>query len=171
MANEHQNVTSLSRLTQLIKKFRDTAYRNSYARSHTKQFLAKQIRAFRGDESQEDFAKMIDVSQSQVSGRLENPNYGKHNLQTLFNVADELDVALFVRFVDHATYLTLTRDMSDSAVRPPSYDECDLSKLAKGESIIVQNGHIANPGTLVTPTFRIGDFGVPRSEKPPLKVA
>ena len=52
-----QNASFHSRFGRLVAKFRDKAYRNSYVRSHTTQFLARQMRAFRGDRSQKEFAE------------------------------------------------------------------------------------------------------------------
>jgi len=79
------------------------------------------MRKFRGEKSQAQFGEMIDKRQTVVS-RLEDANYGKWTLQTLFEVASKLDVAVIVRFVDFPTFLQLTSDMSDEASRPPAYD-------------------------------------------------
>jgi len=67
------------------------------------QFLARQMRAFRGDNSTSDFGKILDKPQSVVS-RLEDPNYGKWTLQSLFDVAAKLNVAVTVRFVDFPNF-------------------------------------------------------------------
>ena len=48
--------------------------------------------------------------------------YGKWTLQTLFEVASKLDVAVIVRFVDFSTFMRLTGDMSDEASCPEAYD-------------------------------------------------
>ena len=129
------NASSRSRIARLVAKLRDGSYRDSYVRSHTKQFLARQMRAFRGDKSQKEFAEVLGVSQSMVSERLENPNYGKWNLQSLFNVAAKLNVAVFVRFVDFETFLKLSEDMSDSDVRPAEYDQKTLDELSRGQEL------------------------------------
>ncbi len=116
------------RIARLVAKFRSESYRHSYVRSHTKQFLARQMRAFRDDRSQKQFAEVLGVSQSMISERLENPNYGKWNMQSLFNVAEKLDVAVFVRFVDFETFLKLSDDMSDGALPKPPVTEHDSNK-------------------------------------------
>src|SRR5437762_1374795 len=64
------------RLRNLIGKFRHKAYRDSYIASHTRRFLARQMRKFRGERSQSDFGDLIDKRQTVVS-RLEDPKYGK----------------------------------------------------------------------------------------------
>src|SRR5262249_18551523 len=71
------------RLRSLIEKFRDKAYRDSYIAAHTRRFLARQMRKFRGEKSQVAFGDVIGKRQTVVS-RLEDPNYGKWTLQTLF---------------------------------------------------------------------------------------
>src|SRR5262249_36211598 len=109
------------RLHSLVEKFRDKAYRDSYIASHTRRFLARQVRKFRGNKSQSEFGKLIDKRQTVVS-RLEDPKYGKWTLQTLFDVAAKLNVAVIVRFVDIPTYLKNTQDMSESASLPATYD-------------------------------------------------
>lgn len=174
MADEHQIATSPSRFARLIAKFRGKAYRDSYVRSHTKQFLARQMRAFRGDKSQKEFAKMIGVSQSVVSGRLENPNYGKSNLQTLFNVAEKLNVAVFVRFVDYPTFLGLTKDMSDTAIRPLEYDKHEMDRLAEQEILDAQFQNLFGdtPSTATLDVHRAHNgFDMTGSGQKPLRVA
>jgi hypothetical protein len=119
--DERLNPAASRRENSLAGKFRNKAYRDAYVASHTRRFLARQMRKFRGDKSQAQFGEMIDKRQTVVS-RLEDANYGKWTLQTLFEVASKLDVAVIVRFVDFSIFLKLTGDMSDEASRPPAYD-------------------------------------------------
>ena len=119
---EKQNRAASPRESNLVEKFKDKPYRDSYVASHTRRFLARQMRKFRGEKSQAEFGKMIDKRQTVVS-RLEDPKYGKWTLQTLFEVAAKLDVAVIVRFVDFSTFLKLTNDMSEEASRPTAYDQ------------------------------------------------
>jgi hypothetical protein len=117
------------RFTRLAKKLRNKAYRASYMASHTKLFLANQINALRGDLSQQEFGEKLGKPQPVVS-RLQNPNYGKYALQTLLDVAIKLDLALIVRFVDYPTFLRLTNDFSDNAVRPAAFSQEQVDQLA-----------------------------------------
>jgi len=123
-----QNPAASPREKSLIEKFRDKSYRDSYVVSHTRRFLARQMRKFRGEKSQAEFGEIIDKAQTVVS-RLEDPKYGKWTLQTLFDVASKLDVAVIVRFVDFSTFMKLTNDMSDEASRPVPYDQIDFSSI------------------------------------------
>ncbi len=117
------------RLLRLAEKFRKKAYRDRYVEAHSKQFLARQIRELRGQQSQAEFGDVIGKAQTIVS-RLENPYYGKWNLSTLFDVAAKLNRAVIVRIVDFPTFLRLTEDLSDEAAAPLSYDDNDVSAAA-----------------------------------------
>jgi hypothetical protein len=86
------------------------------------------MRKFRGDKSQSEFGDLIDKRQTVVS-RLEDPKYGKWTLQTLFDVAEKLNVAVLVRFVDIPTFLKLSEDMSEDASQPQPYDEAKAAAL------------------------------------------
>ena len=117
------------RLRSLLKNFQDKTYRDSYIASHTRRFLARQMRKFRGEISQSEFGTLIDKRQTVVS-RLEDPKYGKWTLQTLFDVAEKLNVAVLVRFVDIPTFLRLSDDTSESALEPQPYNEKAMAPAA-----------------------------------------
>ena len=119
------------RISRLANKMRDRKdYRASYVASYTRQFLSRQMRDFRGEMSQTEFGSRISKQQTIVS-RLEDPNYGKWTLQTLFDVAAKLDIAVLVRFVDFPTFLRTTDDRSPSAISPSSYDQKAVDDLMK----------------------------------------
>jgi hypothetical protein len=125
---KERHLADSRRLRSLIEKFRDKAYRDSYIAAHTRRFLARQMRKFRGEKSQVAFGDVIGKRQTVVS-RLEDPNYGKWTLQTLFDVAEKLNVAVLVRFVDIPTFLRLSEDMSENASQPQPYDEAKAVAL------------------------------------------
>jgi hypothetical protein len=100
------------------------------------------MREFRGDMSQTEFGALIDKQQTVVS-RLEDPNYGKWTLQTLFDVARKRDVAVFVRFVDFPTFLRLSRDMGAAAVHPAPYNQDAIDQIVRDEEVIEQRGALA----------------------------
>ncbi len=130
---DEQHHASSHRLTRLALKLADKAYRNSYVAHQTRQFLARQVRKLRGDKSQTEFGKSIAKPQSVVS-RLEDPNYGKWSLQTLFDLAASLDRAVIVRIVDYPTFLRFTSDMTDAAARPEAYEQDAVDSLASAAS-------------------------------------
>jgi hypothetical protein len=125
--DEERRPANSPRLRNLIEKFRDKAYRDSYIASHTRRFLARQMRKFRGDKSQSEFGDLIGKRQTVVS-RLEDSKYGKWTLQTLFDVAEKLNIAVLVRFVDIPTFLKMSEDMSEEASLPQAYDEDQLER-------------------------------------------
>jgi len=133
MANGLQSVRS-RRTTRLAEKFRNKRYRDSYVSANNRRFLAQQMRALRGDMSQEAFGLLIGKPQSVVS-RLEDPNYGKFTLQTLHEVAASLDRAVITRMVDFPTFLQATGDVSESAMCPAGYDEHVVDAFVRGEEM------------------------------------
>jgi hypothetical protein len=148
------------RFSRLIEKFKDREYRQSYMIAHTRRFLARQMRKFRGDHSQEAFAEIIGKKQTQV-WRLEDPAYGKHTLQTLFDVAGKLDVAVLVRLVDYRTFLKLSDDLSDEAFVPLSYEESE--KRAESEP--------AGDAARAFDKFQKRSFDQPPPGRPDMKAA
>ena len=127
-----------------VKKFGDKAYRDTYIASHTRRFLARQMRKFRGNKSQSEFGDLIGRRQTVVS-RLEDPKYGKWTLQTLFAVARKLDVAVVVGFVDFPTFLTFTEDMSENAPDPKEFNQNDLDKMLAQRAIALPSQDDARP--------------------------
>ena len=128
-----QHHASSHRFARLVPKLADEAYRNSYVVHQTRQFLARQVRALRGDKTQNEFGELLDKPQSVVS-RLEDPNYGKWALQTLFDVAAKTNRAVIVRIVDYPTFLRFTSDMTDAAARPEAYEQDAVDSLASAAS-------------------------------------
>jgi hypothetical protein len=116
----------VNRNERLAKKLRSKAYRDAYLSSRIRQFLAHQMRSFRGDRSQAEFGRVLDQPQSVISERLESPAYGKWNLQTLLDIASKLDVALILQFVDYPTFVKFTHEITDDTVHPASFDERKL---------------------------------------------
>jgi hypothetical protein len=114
-------------------------FRASYMAHHLRAFLADQIRALRGDQPQREFGVLIDKPQSVVS-RLEDEEYGKVSLQTLIDVATKLDIAIVVRFVDFATFLRITSDLSDHAVAPRPYDSTVRKEIERLTTAKSENG-------------------------------
>ena len=121
------------RFPRLAEKFHDKRYRDGYVAAHTRGVLARQMRNFRGQMSQSDFATKIG-KQKTVVGRLENPAYGGWSLRTMLEFARKQDVAILVRFVDFPTFLGFTDDMSDESLHPPAYDQDEIDRFAAYQS-------------------------------------
>ena len=101
----------------LLKKLENKEYRDAYVTEHVKSGIAFQIRALRKKKSlsQEQLAAAIETKQAVVS-RLENPDYGYININTLYKIASAFDVALLVKFVPYTKLLNETKDLSPEAL-------------------------------------------------------
>lgn len=128
MDSEQSPVDSL-RIERLALKFHNKGYRDTYVEAHSRRFLAHQMREFRGEDSQTEFGRRIGKTQTIVS-RLEDATYPGWTLRTLFEVAQQLNVAAVVRFVDFKTFLQFTDDVSDAALRPAPYQEAIVDNFA-----------------------------------------
>jgi hypothetical protein len=143
-----------SRSERLLKRLSDKEYRDAYLGSRIRQFLAHQMRSFRGDRSQSEFGKIIGQSQSVISERLESPSYGKWNLQTLLDIASKLDVALIVQFVDYPTFVKFTDEITEETVRPAAFNSAALemtlnpapkkSQAAEAFTRMIDNQNVGN---------------------------
>lgn len=132
MDGEREIIVS-HRLLSLAEKFHDKRYRDRYVAAHTRGVLARQMRNFRGDLSQVDFAAKIGKQKTVVS-RLENPAYSGWSLRTMLEVAREENVAVLVRFVDFPTFLGFTDDISDESLHPHAYDQAETDRFATYQS-------------------------------------
>jgi transcriptional regulator with XRE-family HTH domain len=121
------------RLIKLAKAFHDRGFRHGFINRQLKAFLAQQIRALRGDMRQEDFGKLIGKPQSVVS-RLEKQADRQISIQTLIDIAEQLDIAVIIRFVDFPTFLKYTQDYTDEATAPAAFDQAAVDRLAVMES-------------------------------------
>ncbi len=103
--------------TILLKKLENKEYRDAYVTEHVKSGIAFQIRALRKKKSlsQEQLAAAIETKQAVIS-RLENPDYGNININTLYKIASAFDVALLVKFVPYTKLLNETKDLSPKAL-------------------------------------------------------
>jgi hypothetical protein len=128
MTDEHGLVDS-RRITSLAGKFHDKQYRDGYVAAHTRGVLARQMRNFRGELSQAEYAAKID-KQKTVVGRLENPAYGGWSVRTMLDIARKENVGVIARFVDFPTFLGFTDDMSDGALCPKAYDGVETDEFA-----------------------------------------
>jgi len=107
---------------RLLERLSNKKYRSAYVEQNVKTGIAYQIRNLRGQMSQAEFGKKIGKPQSVVS-RLEDPDYGKLNVQTLLEVAAALDIALLVKYVTFPEFIHRTRDVSPEGLHVPPYSQ------------------------------------------------
>jgi hypothetical protein len=118
-----------NRLIRLAAKFHDKQYRDAYVAARAREMLAKQMREFRGDLSQAEYAEKVG-KQKTVVGRLENPGYSGWSLRTMLDIARKEDVAVIAQFVDFSTFLSFTDDMSNDAFHPQGFNETQIDDIA-----------------------------------------
>lgn len=120
----------LTRIRRLAKSFGKRGFRHSYMARQLKLFLAEQIRALRGDLTQKQFGEKIGKPQSVIS-RVEKQADKNISIQTLIDIAEKLDIAVIIRFVDFVTFLRYTEDYSDAALVPRAYEQAAIDELAR----------------------------------------
>jgi transcriptional regulator with XRE-family HTH domain len=116
--------------SRLAKELNEKRMRNAYLSAQIRTKLTNQIRTLRSDRgwSQGEFAKVLGKPQSNVS-RLENREYGKFNLNTLFELASAFDVGLVVKFVSYDQFLRDTDDLTPSALSVDGFDPDAIMRL------------------------------------------
>jgi len=128
LSEEDQQPTGLVSRESLIRRLsRGPDARTRFVESHLDKSLAFQIRSLRdqGGWTQAQFAEKLGIKHpNNVSARLENPNYGKHTLTTLKNIAAACDVALVVWFIPFSrlTYWASGTPYVDRGLTSAFYD-------------------------------------------------
>jgi transcriptional regulator with XRE-family HTH domain len=114
------NLTSKHRLHAKLK---NKAYRDAFVSARISQTIALQARVLRQKVglSQQDLAKELGTSQNAVF-RLENPQYGKHNISTLKKVASYFNVGLVVRFAPVSEIADWTLSLNPESMEIVDFD-------------------------------------------------
>jgi hypothetical protein len=144
---DERGLVDSRRIASLAGKFPDKQYREGYVAAHTRGVLARQMRNFRGELSQAEYAAKIG-KQKTVVGRLESPAYGGWSVRTMLDIARKENVAVIARFVDFPTFLSFTDDMSDYALHPLPYDEAEVDRFAAYQTGQVSYHDISIPSDL-----------------------
>jgi len=110
-------------LKKILKKLKNKRYRDAYAVEHVQTSIPFQIRALREQRgwTQERLAREAKTTQTAIS-RVEDPNYGKLSLNSLYKLASAFDVALLVKFVPFSRLLNEFKDVSPEALSAESFD-------------------------------------------------
>lgn len=102
-----------------------------------KTWIARQVRALREQRgwSQEDLGDQTGKPQSAIS-RVEDPDYGKLTLQTLFDLARAYDLPLLIQFVEWSDWLCRMDDSSTEALQKESFNADALRDLGSGQVLV-----------------------------------
>jgi len=115
---------------KLKVKLQNKTYRDTYVAETLRTILASQIEAIRTKNgwTQAELARRAGTTQNVIS-RLEDPSYGKFNLQTLLDLAAAFEVALLVKFVTFNRFVSEFEDISPDALTVSSFtDEAEAVK-------------------------------------------
>lgn len=140
-----------------LERFQESRdYRASYIASRVRLAIASQIRALREQFSgtQAEFSEKIGKPQSVVS-RLENPDYGRMSVQTLTDIAEELDIALVVKFVSYDRFFTL---LDDNQISPDALRVEPFAATLKRHEQISASPNVISLGLQRKISDRIGDI-------------
>jgi transcriptional regulator with XRE-family HTH domain len=120
---------SVASRLKLLAKLKRKKYRDAYVEEHVRTSLPFQIRALREQRewTQGQLAGELKTTQTAVS-RLENPEYGKLSLNSLYKLASAFDVALLVKFVPFSRLIEEFQDASPQALSAMSFEE-EVKKL------------------------------------------
>jgi transcriptional regulator with XRE-family HTH domain len=92
------------RFRTISRLLKDVKYRGSYVRTKLAVVVPSQIRALRGDLTQQELAELAGMKQSRISA-IETPGAVNFNLETLVRLASALGVGLWVEFVSYSEML------------------------------------------------------------------
>jgi transcriptional regulator with XRE-family HTH domain len=136
---------SVVSLKKILKKLTNKEYRDAYATEHVQTSLPFQIRALREQRgwTQARLAVEAGTTQTAVS-RIEDPEYGRLSLNTLYKLASAFDVALLVKFVPFSRLLEEFKDVSVEALAVESFND-ELPKLEEKATNVVSTTAEVDP--------------------------
>jgi transcriptional regulator with XRE-family HTH domain len=130
-----------------VDQLSDREFRHAYMTDQVRTHIALAIRILREQEgrewSQTELGKRCDKPQSWIS-KLEDPEYGKVSLQTLFEIAEAYDLPLLVQFPEWSEWLRRMKNQSRENFEKRSFDADFLNKFAstKAEDSIPSAGKV-----------------------------
>jgi transcriptional regulator with XRE-family HTH domain len=115
-----------------LRELEDRDFRNDFVADHLRARVALLIRALREERgwSQAELGRRLGKPQSVVS-RLEDPDYGKVTLQTLFELAAAFDLPLYIDLPNWEEWFHLMEDMSRANFRRKGFDVAYLIEASK----------------------------------------
>lgn len=154
----------VKRKEKLINKLKDKEYRDAFVSALITNGIPFQIKVLREQRiwTQKELGELADMAQESIS-RLEDPNYGKLNLNTLKRLAAAFDVGLMVRFVPFSDLVAWDINLSNESLKVASFTEEVYFKEQPGgvNNCSIQLGYDAYPDNvlLFTPRNITGTSG------------
>ncbi len=112
----------------LLRELEDHEIRDAFVADHVRTRLALLIRTLREQQgwSQAELGRRLGKPQSVIS-RLEDPDYGRLSLQTLFELAAVFGLPLYIDMPNWEEWFRLTADMSRSKLTRQEYNTSYLA--------------------------------------------
>jgi len=120
--------------TTFLRELTNDQRRNVFVVDQVRTRLALLIRALREQRrwSQTEFGRQLGKPQSVVS-RLEDPDYGKLSLQTLFEVAAAFGLPLYIDMPSWEEWFRLTSNMSNVSLERHGFDPDQLASIRRDQ--------------------------------------
>src|SRR5262249_18522171 len=114
-----------------LHELEDDGYRDGFVADHVRTRLALLFRALREQRgwSQAELARRTGKPQSVIS-RIEDPDYGRLSLQTIFEVAAAFRLPVYIDLPNWDEWFRLMEDMSGRNLQRDGFDGAALTGLA-----------------------------------------